>query len=178
MEPQTQGLECAILIDRCCLLANSCSPDQSFIQICMLRNKDRKWETHVWIFILTAYFFCQHKANYQRKGRWQEILQCLRWSQMMWTFINPVREVIWSHSHRGQSLGPATEQGLSMYMRADACQNRCLDQSRPDEGLPPCLHWHSIRTTALPAAIVISTTAVQYTKTPLPVIIYKTELYS
>lgn len=67
MGPQTQGLQCAFPIDWCCLVANSGSPDLSFIQICMQRNKDRKWKTHVWIFTLTANFFCVHEANYHKK---------------------------------------------------------------------------------------------------------------
>lgn len=69
MGPPTQGLQCAFPIDWCCLVANSGSPDLSFIQICMQRNKDRKWKTHVWIFTLTANFFCVYEANYHKKKK-------------------------------------------------------------------------------------------------------------
>lgn len=98
-EPQTQGLQCVILIDWCCLLANSGSPDCSFIQICMQRNKDRKWKTYVWIFTLTAFFFCLHKANChkQKNDRWQETWPCLSQSLMMCDFIHSQAEIIWFH---------------------------------------------------------------------------------
>lgn len=145
VEPQTQGLHCAILIDWCCLLANSGSPGLSFIQICMLRNKDRKWKTHVWIFTLTAiFFFWLHDANCHENVGWQEMPPPLSWYLMMWHFINPhTEDVIWfhfPHSPRGQSPRSATEQGLDIFMRADACQRCGLDPSHPVEGQSPSVY--------------------------------------
>lgn len=59
VEPQTHAPQSAFVIDGCCHLASSGSPDFNFIQICMQRNKDRKWKAHIWFFFLVcAVFVC------------------------------------------------------------------------------------------------------------------------
>lgn len=122
MEPRHKVYSVPLISDWCCLSARSGRPDLNFIQICMQRNKDGKWDG-------AGRIFHSRKPNNREtsdknpgcgRGRWWSVVSC-----------NP-RRVISKHGRqerrhlRPRSGGRLTKKkkAILTHEESSVCQNK------------------------------------------------------